>query len=125
MHGTAKQIAWAEQIKQDFEAALWAEVEEANEQVIAGVFPPIWAAAIYDATVLLRNTMDGDIRGRAWIWIEQRHRIMGFPKGIKALARTKTGPAAAARYGGPPTLPDALEEWRKILAHMVNSARFS
>jgi hypothetical protein len=104
--GTERQIQWAEQIQAKFHAALWAEVEEANERVKIGDLPPVWAAAVYDATVAIGDSIAKDTRGQAQMWIDYRDRIMGYATQVKQLA-DKNCPVTVRT--------PALAQWRNEL----------
>jgi hypothetical protein len=109
MTGTQKQIEFATAIRANFNNLLWHEVEEANQRVEIGDLPPVWAAAIYDATITLSDAVsrDADRSATAGFWIDNRARIFSYANRIKELAE-KACPKSV--YAG-----QALSEWRKEL----------
>jgi len=86
LKGSEKQIAWAERIRQEFFGGLNAEIDTARLRSADGSMGPEWAAIVEKAADDILASVEKDTAGRSWIWIENRHKIVGYSHRVVALA---------------------------------------
>jgi hypothetical protein len=87
--GSEKQITWAQQILEDANKKMFAELETANERVKNKSMPVYWASCVLDAINLLKDALHKDLGDTSAKWIDNRKNVDSLAGRVNELASKK------------------------------------